>query len=262
VAARRADHSPEVQLRERVGRLAAQLSEVSDRLDQALTRIAQTSDRHAALAVAVSEGLSPDLAELQQVVDDELGKLRGHVDVLLAEREQQKSSRNPPVDWAALDAAQAAAAWPILARWVGEVLVPRYELTRDQLPDCWAWHRPVVNELSWLRVAYVAAHQPRAIPQSAADWHTRWLPAVLVRIREVVKTDECFPGQHTPRRGPVDRWDDDAGDTGAARQHLALPRCWWRHYELAYAADLASRRARADTGQQNWAPRAAQAATA
>ena len=37
----------------------------------------------------------------------------------------------------------------LLARWVGETLVPRYELTRNELPDCWALHPPVVAELSW-----------------------------------------------------------------------------------------------------------------
>ena len=63
--------------------------------------------------------------------------------------------------------------WPILARWVGEVLVPRYELTRDDLPDCWALHPPVVAELSWRRTAYVQADLTRSSPQLGADWHTR-----------------------------------------------------------------------------------------
>ena len=68
------------------------------------------------------------------------------------------------MDWAGLTEEQAKAQWPILARWVGEVLVPWHELTRDDLPDCWALHRPVVVELSWLRSTYVQAYHPRSPP--------------------------------------------------------------------------------------------------
>ena len=85
------------------------------------------------------------------------------------------------------------------------MLVPRYELTRDELPDCWALHPPVVAELSWLRTAYVQAYLTRSTPQLGADWHTRWRPAVLTRIRELIKPDECSPGKHAPRRGTPDR---------------------------------------------------------
>ena len=95
--------------------------------------------------------------------------------------------------------------WPILARWVGEVLVPRYELTRDELPDCWALHPPVVAELSWLRTAYVQAYLTRSPPQLGADWHTRWRPAVLTRIRELIKPDECSPGKHAAAARHADR---------------------------------------------------------
>ena len=141
------------------------------------------------------------------MLTEELGQLRGDVDVLLTERKERDKTKNAPVDWAALTEEQAAVQWPILARWVGEVLVPRYELTRDELPDCWALHPPVVAELSWLRTAYVQAYLTRSPPQLSADWHTRWRPAVLTRIRELIKPDECAPGKHAPRRGtPVEAW--------------------------------------------------------
>jgi hypothetical protein len=99
----------------------------------------------------VSEDLAPWVKALQQLVTEEFGRLRSEIDVLLAERQEQNKTKNPPVDWAALSEEQAAEQWPILARWVGETLVPRYELTRNELPDCWALHPPVVAELSWLR---------------------------------------------------------------------------------------------------------------
>ena len=164
----------------------------------------------------------------------------------------RNSTNNPPVDWAALSAEQAAAQWPILARWVGDVLVPRYELTRDELPDCWALHPPVVAELSWLRTAYVQAYLTGSPPQLSADWHTRWRPAVLTRIRELIKPDECSPGKHAPRRGtPIEL----AAQNGALpRTQLAEPPCWWPFYDRAFHLDLAVRRARAAAGELNWSP--------
>jgi hypothetical protein len=119
----------------------------------------------------------------------------------------------------------------------------------------------VVAELSWLHTAHTAAYRARAAPQAAAEWHTRWLPAVLGRIRVVIKTDECYPGQHTPQHGPVLRLGEP-GNTGAARRQTATPRCWWSYYELAFRNDLAARRARAGTDEQNWTPAPAVSATA
>jgi hypothetical protein len=50
------------------------------------------------------------------------------------------------------------------------VLVPWYELTRDELPDCWALHAPVVVELSWLRTTYVQAYHRRCcVGESGTD---------------------------------------------------------------------------------------------
>ena len=200
----------------------------------------------------MSEDLAPRVSALQQLVTDEFGRLRGEVDVLLSERQEQDKTKNPPVDWAALSEEQAAEQWPILARWIGDVLVPRYELTRDELPDCWALHPPVVAELSWLRTAYVQAYLTRSPPQLGADWHTRWRPAVLTRIRELIKPDECSPGKHAPRRGtPIDL----AAPNGALpRTQLAEPTCWWPFYDRAFHLDLALRRARAAAGELNWSP--------
>lgn len=217
-------------------------------------QLAQNTRRHADLAAAVSEDLAPRLAAVQQLATEEFGKLRGEVDVLLAERQEREKTRNPPVNWAALTAAQAAAQWPILARWVGEVLVPRYELTRDELPDCWAMHAPIVAELSWLRTGYVAAYLNRSSPQLAADWHTRWRPAVMARIRELIKPDECMPGRHAPNHGhPLQMPQQPAP---LSRSQQTEPRCWWPFYERAYELDLAMRRERAGEGQLDWAPAA------
>ena len=246
------------ELRATTGRLIEQVAAVAARLATVAEQLTQTSRRLTDLAAAVSEDLAPRVSALQQLVTDEFGRLRGEVDVPLSERQnlsergEQDKLTNPPVDWAGLSAEQAAAQWPILARWVGRVLVPRYQLTRDDLPDCWALHPPVVTELSWLRTSYVQAYLTRSPPQLAADWHTRWRPAVLTRIRELIKPDECSPGKHAPRRGtPIDL----AAKNGALpRTQLAEPPHWWPFYDRAFHLDLALRRARAAAGEPTTGP--------
>ena len=135
--------------------------------------------------------------------------------------------------------------------------VARYEVTRDELPDCWALHLPVVAELSWLRTAYVQAYLSRSPPQVAADWHTRWRPAVLTRIRDVVNVHECVSGKHVPRRGMT---VEAAAPNGTMpRTQLAEPQFWWAFYDHAYHLDLAARRTRAAAGAVDWSPAEANA---
>ena len=64
---------------------------------------------------------------------DEVGRLRGEVDVLLSEHEEREKAKNPPVDWASLSVEQAAEQWPILARWIEAGSEPPARVTR---PPC------------------------------------------------------------------------------------------------------------------------------
>jgi hypothetical protein len=237
---------------EQLGQHGEQLASIGEQLREHVKQLQLAGTRHADLSAVVSEDLALKVEGLRQFVKDDVGQLRADVDVLLNERREQEQAKNAPVDWAALTEDQAAAQWPILARWVGEVLVARYELTRDELPDCWALHLPVVAELSWLRTAYVEAYLTRSPPQTAADWHTRWRPGVLTRIKELIKPDECPPGRHTPRSGPV--LEVEAQDGAPKRAQLAAPECWWPFYDRAYHLDLAMRRARAAAGEFDWSP--------
>ena len=151
------------ELRETTRQHGEQLVAIVKQLGALTEQVGQITARHTDLAAAVSEDLAPRVGALHQLVTEELGRLRSDLDVLLAERNERDKTKNPPVDWATLTEEQAAAQWPILARWVGEVLVPRYELTRDDLPDCWALHPPVVAELSWLHTAYARRHARPAL---------------------------------------------------------------------------------------------------
>ena len=241
----------------RVRALLAGFTQLGDRVSGLAADIQTVAARHTHLAAAVSEDLAPKVDALQQLVTEELGQLRGDVDTLLADRRSEDNTVNPPVDWTALTAGQAAEQWPILAAWIGEVLVPWCEWTRNELPDCWALHRPVVVELSWLRTTHVAAYLPKAPAHLAAEWHTRWRPASLTGIKELTK--ECQPTKHNPRNGqtltlPSSREPGENLGAPATRSQPALPRYWWGFYVHAYHADLAHRRARAAAEELDWSP--------
>jgi len=248
------------ELRATTAQLGEQVAALTAQLQQVVEQMRLAGGRHADLAATVSERLAPTVAGLQHVLAGELSRLtqdldqlRVDVDTLLFERQERKTVKNPPVDWAALTEEQAVTQWQVLAQWIGEVFVPRYEITRDELPDCWALHTPVVAELSWLRSAYVQAYLPRSEPQSAADWHMQWRSAVLDRIKELVKPEDCAPGKHVSRRGELVTVPT-SGSGAMPRQQLADPQCWWPFYARAYEHDLAVRRTRAAAGQLNWCP--------
>lgn len=214
--------------------------------------------QHAELAAAVSEDLAPTLAALEQTATTELGQLRAHVTELHEALEQEQRVKNPPVDWIGMSADQARQEWPKLARWLGEVLVPSYEITRDQLPDCWALHTPAVIELSWVRSAHRQSYLAHVHPHITGEWHTRWLPHLLTRLAQLIDSRKCRPGEHRPELGApltVPAPEPHAGQPAPLpRAQLAMPEHWWPFYAHAYQADLARRAARvADTGR-TWTP--------
>ena len=165
------------------------------------------------------------------------------------------------VDWPSLSADAATAEWQALGDWVASVLGPFYELTRAQLPDCWALHRPAVLELVWLRRVYVAAHRPDAPPSAAADWHTRWRREALANIATAVPDTWCRPGEHR-----VDRYSRAVSSSGwpsaAPPEHvpgqrpapgqyqigpggeITTPQHWGPHFQTAAGADITWRRQR------------------
>ena len=106
------------ELRATTGRLVEKVATVAAQLDTVAEQLKQTGRQHTDLAAAVSEDLAPRVSALQQLVTDEVGRLRGEVDVLLSEHEEREKAKNPPVDWASLSVEQAAEQWPILARWI------------------------------------------------------------------------------------------------------------------------------------------------
>ena len=65
-----------------------------------------------------------------------------------------------------------------------QVVYLRYPDGADHLPECWAWHPDVVEELLWLMHAWAAAYQgPQAWVALVGDWHDRQRPGVVRRIK-------------------------------------------------------------------------------
>lgn len=63
------------------------------------------------------------------------------------------------VCWPALSPDEAAAALAELAEWV-QWLANRYALTARHIPDCWASHGALVEELSALRTCWIVSFDP------------------------------------------------------------------------------------------------------
>jgi len=91
-----------------------------------------------------------------------------------------------------------------LCSWLRAVFL-RYPDAAAVLPACWLWHPEVVEELTWLMHAWIAAYQSEgASVQLAGDWHDRQRPGVVRRLKESVSA--CSVERHQTRAG----WDAPA----------------------------------------------------
>lgn len=227
----------------------AELTALAAHLGRLANRVIDLEARCAELTDTLAGKVIPKLADISAAVAAELDEHTEQVQRLL---DTSPASSARAVDWPVMNAEQAATAWNNLATWIADTLVPWYGITRDQLPDCWALHRPAVTQLGWLHHTYQAAHEPDAAPHLIAEWHTSWLPAALRAIRDAIPrrgARTCGPGYHLQ----TDIVRTRAQPGGPAPLHLRheagrMPteqlaeRGHWRHlYEQAVAADLAHR---------------------
>jgi hypothetical protein len=189
--------------------------------------------------------------------------LREHTTTLQRMLARQRRNTNPPVPWHSMDAIRAARQWSHLADWIDDVFVPWDTITRDELPDCWAMHRPVLVQLSWLRTAHIQAYLPDSDPGLAADWHVRWSPTVLRKIKTLIAEEMCRPGEHmisleesNCRRRAAMTGNPPPGQPGGGavelgRQQLARRQYWDAFYLQARDQDLAWRTQRDEWHRAN-----------
>jgi hypothetical protein len=162
-----------------------------------------------ALASLLDESLAEDgrpagaLPALSAAIADVRAHVTGLADQIADLVDDPGTAPRLPT-WSEMDADTARAAWRRLASWMGSVLFPRYPPSTEVVRDCWYRHPELVEHLSWLHVAWALAyHNPNASISTAAEWHTRWLPAVLVRAREILKP--CYIDHVDDSRVPPER---------------------------------------------------------
>ena len=128
-------------------------------------------------------------------LEDEILLLRAQVDYLLERLAEAPALAERPVNWASLDAEQAAEQWALLSAWT-DWLRDRYQL-HESLPACWHSHGAMVEELAALRSAWVTAYlDPHASPADPASWHD-----LLDRTRHRLHSwdrNGCADGTHRP----------------------------------------------------------------
>jgi hypothetical protein len=128
-------------------------------------------------------------------LEDEILLLRAQVDYLLERLAESPALVEKPVNWATLDAEQAAEQWTLLTAWT-DWLRDRYQL-HESLPACWYSHGAMVEELTALRSAWVVAYlDPQASPADPASWHD-----LLDRTRHRLHhwdRNGCADGTHRP----------------------------------------------------------------
>lgn len=112
-------------------------------------------------------------------------------------------------DFTVLTGPDGEAARSTLSEWVSEVLDGWYALVgedqasgteyrRLRVPVCWDSHRDVVIELGWLAQEWMRAYRVGdGDLHAAAEWHTRYLPAAIERIRRTSTACACSYGHRT-----------------------------------------------------------------
>ncbi len=163
-------------LRAQLGELAVQLVTISS-------------------AVNGLAGVAQQVAALSQQVTDIAQRLGAD------DQDEPEPTRPALPSWFEVEAEQAEQMLADLAGWVDTILV-RYAVARDALTQCWMFHGEIVEDLLWLRAAWMAAHRdPTAKPHHAADFHDRWLPAVMGRLKRQLGAGMCNFGNHRDGSG-------------------------------------------------------------
>ncbi|MCM3846332.1 hypothetical protein ND486_09020 [Pseudonocardia sp. DR1-2] len=182
--------------------------------------------------VAVA-GLARQVDDLNRRLDA-LGPVNGRIDELtqvVAELSQTLATvaarrrPTPAPSWllAPTEPEKVATLLDELTGWLRLVFL-RYPDGAAVVPECWAWHTDVVEELLWLMHAWCAAYQgPDASVQLAGDWHDRQRPGVVNRLRKSVGS--CSIERHQTRPG----WGAPPGapPTVPGEQHASLITAWW-----------------------------------
>lgn len=125
------------------------------------------------------------------------------------------------VNWHTLPDQDAAAVWEALREWV-EWFTLRYNIPISTVPDCWYQHGHLVEELSALHTAHIAAFDPTDTGYGPIGWHER-LTLALPRLTRAYGGG-CNNGHRTtkPRTWHTGQ-DEWTAWTNQAHAHPSTP---------------------------------------
>jgi hypothetical protein len=103
-----------------------------------------------------------------------------------------------PVCWAAHSPTDHQALLADLDVWV-TWLADHYSLDRRHIPQCWAQHWELVEELSALQLAWEGAYATIAHTDAPLTWHEHF-HLTRTRLAEWVARTGCRPGEHRQNR--------------------------------------------------------------
>jgi hypothetical protein len=103
-----------------------------------------------------------------------------------------------PVCWATLSDDETAEEHEALADWIAW-LADRYLLDYRTVPPCWVQHGALIEELSALRVHWLASYALTARPEAPLEWHAHFA-AARQRLADWVARTGCRPGEHRAAR--------------------------------------------------------------
>lgn len=137
-----------------------------------------------------------------------------------------------------------------LAGWMGTVYL-RYADAAQSLPECWAWHPDLVEELLWLKDAWQVAYRSEAAsPALAGDWHDRQRPGVVRRIKAVAgmcsieNHDADAPAHRPATDAPLPEAFDVIASWWASDRHETPPTPGPDHHAAARARQTPGTRRR------------------
>ena len=166
-----------------------------------------STDQHECPNTAAVAGLAREIETVRRMVErldrvaEDVGGLSQLVNDLVNQVDAASRTAAPlaAASWLDLPEEMPAAAFTIreLVDWLGRVFL-RYPDAARALPECWLWHPDVVEEVLWLMYAWKAAYRADSgTVHLAGDWHDRYRPGVVRRVRERAGT--CSLDNHTPR---------------------------------------------------------------
>lgn len=110
----------------------------------------------------------------------------------------QPSGPPIPLLWAAHTPEEQRHYLDELDLWV-TWLVDHYRLDRRYVPECWAKHWELIEELSALHLAWEAAYATTSHADAPLAWHER-LGHARPRLAEWVARTGCRAAEHRPTR--------------------------------------------------------------